>query len=237
MIRSFPIGELQLQSGTPFGFQVRDCAIQENSCRGAIEQDGRRLSWDVQYQSHFSTTLSNKGWIGFSRTAHSDAAFSGEIKIDGQRFAGDPLAFGLQGHNCGYRHRGFWRWAHAYFSHGEQASTLEALAYDMPLGLVFRKAVLWHKGQSYIFRNFAEQVDPEFRWKIRASTRKLRFDACFDGTGTCLHNLPYLKTDCSETFNVRNNSLANASARIEMTDEGEEKLETIGGAVLEMTGG
>jgi hypothetical protein len=237
VIRSFPIEDLERDAGIPFGFRAQDCVIQENFCRGTIDQDGHRISWDLQYLSHFSATLSNKGWIGFSRTPHSDAVFSGEIRIDGRQFVANPLGFGLQGHNCGYRHRGFWRWAHGYFRQGDNASTLEALAYDMPLGLVFRKAVLWHEGQAYVFRNFAEQVNPEFRWNICATTKKLRLNARFDGTGTSLHKLPYLKTDCTGTFNVRNNSLANAIAHIEGTNGADDRLKTIGGAVLEMTGG
>ena len=70
---------------------------------------------------------------------------------------GDPLGFGVQGHNCGYRHRSFWTWAHAYFPRPDgPPSTLEALVYDMPFGLVFRKAVLWHEGKQHVFRNLRE---------------------------------------------------------------------------------
>src|ERR1019366_4240992 len=44
----------------------------------------------------FRVTLSHKGWIGFSRTPHSDALFSGHITLDGRSFQGEPLGFGVQ---------------------------------------------------------------------------------------------------------------------------------------------
>jgi hypothetical protein len=240
LIQGFDGNGLTLSSRgqQPFHFGIGDCEIGENSCRGFVQENGHTLSWNVQYRSHSRATLSNKGWIGFSRTPHSDAAFSGEIISDGRRFAGDPLGFGLQGHNCGYRHRGFWRWAHAYFRLPDgQASSLEALVYDMPLGLIFRKAVLWHAGEQHVFRNLKEQSDSDFRWHFRATARDLRLSAAFDGTGACMHRLPYLKTDCLGSFEVKNNSLANATMRVERPDGMIEELETTGGAVLEMTGG
>jgi hypothetical protein len=239
LIQGFDLNRLALSSRGehPFHFGTGDCEIGENSCRGLVEGNGHRLSWNLQYRSHFRATLSDKGWIGFSRTPHSDAAFSGEIMSDGRRLAGDPLGFGLQGHNCGYRHRGFWRWAHAYFPQPDgQASTLEALVYDMPLGLIFRKAVLWHAGKQHVFRNLKEQSDSNFRWNFRAAARDLRLSAAFNGTGPSMHRLPYLKTDCSGSFEVKNNSLAIATIRVERPDGMIEELETTGGAVLEMTG-
>jgi hypothetical protein len=108
----------------------------------------------LRYHSSFRVELSSKGWIGFSRTPHSDAIFSGEITLDNRAFRGEPLAYGMQGHNCGYRHRKFWTWTHAHSPRANSAnSTFEALVYEMPLGLVFRKAVLWHEGQQYISAN------------------------------------------------------------------------------------
>ena len=50
--------------------------------------DGHAISWNLRYRSTFRVTLSNKGWIGFSRTPHSDALFSGQITLDGRSFAG-----------------------------------------------------------------------------------------------------------------------------------------------------
>jgi hypothetical protein len=241
-IQGFPLEglELSVRGQSPFHFRIGNSGIEETSCQGALEVDGHTISWDLHYRSTFRVTLSNKGWIGFSRSPHSDALFSGRIVVDGRSFSGSPLGFGVQGHNCGYRHRGLWNWAHAYFPQSDgPASTLEALVYDMPLGLVFRKAVLWHEGKLHVFRNLRESgKDPDkFAWSFRCSTKDdLRLAAAFDGTGPSIHRLPYVKTDCSGSFDVVNNSLAKAAVRLERRGGAVQQLETTSGAVLEMAG-
>lgn len=241
-IQGFPLERLELsQRGqAPFHLRIGRNGIEENSCRGALEVDGHSLSWDLQYQSTARFTLSNKGWIGFSRTPHSDAVFSGEINLDGRRFAGDPLGFGVQGHNCGYRHRTFWTWAHAYFSRvGKPASTLEALTYEMPFGLIFRRAVLWHDGIQHVVRNLRETGNSreQRRWDFRGVTQNaVRITASITGADPNWHRIPYLKTDCSGTFDVMNNSLASANVVLESAGGEKETLQTSGGAVLEMVG-
>jgi hypothetical protein len=241
-IQGFPLHGLDLghRGHAPFHFRVHNQEITEDSCRGALEVDGRRISWNLHYRSTFRVTLSNKGWIGFSRSPHSDAIFSGQISLDGRVFAGDPLGFGVQGHNCGYRHRNFWTWTHAYLPRGSRpATTLEALVYEMPFGLVFRKALLWHEGLEYVFRNVRQDVrTPEsMQWNFRCAGRHgIRLEGAIDGRGPSSHRIPYVKTDCSATFEVVNNSLASASILLERPGAPSEKLETANGAVLEMVG-
>jgi hypothetical protein len=240
-IQGFPIEGLDLshKGQSPFHFRIGENSIDDNSCKGSLQVDGRAISWNLHYRSTFHVTLSNKGWIGFSRSPHSDAIFAGEIKLDGRSVAGDSLGFGVQGHNCGYRHRNFWRWTHIYFSRAERrASTLEALIYEMPFGLVFRKAVLWHEGQEYLFREFSEAGDREsMQWNFRCGARNgLAIESAIDGRGPSLHRLPYIKTDCSGSFEVVNNSLASASLLIRGAGGAVERLETKTGAVLEMVG-
>jgi len=233
-----PTFDLSGKGQSPFHFRVGENSADENSCSGSLNVGQHTVSWDLQYRSNFRVTLSDKGWIGFSRTPHSDAVFSGEITMDGRKFAGDPLGFGVQGHNCGYRHRNFWRWTHAYFPRSERtATTLEALVYEMPLGLVFRKAVLWHDGQPHLFRNLRESGDRSgMQWSFQGKGNGLTIDAAIDGRGSSLHRLPYLKTDGSGAFEVSNNSLASASLLIEKRNGYMERLECTGGAVLEMVG-
>ncbi len=241
-IHGFPLEDLKLSGRgvNPFRFQIGNQGIAENSCRGSLDLDGHKLSWDLEYRSTFRVTLSNKGWIGFSRTPHSNARFSGRITLDGRSFEGNPLGFGLQGHNCGYRHRGFWNWAHAYFVPPDGSpTTLEALVYDMPLGLVFRKAVLWHNGKRYMFRNLQDvRKDREnFQWAFHCGASDgLRLQVELDGRGPSVHRLPYMKTDCSGNFEVMNNSLAKAVVRLQYPGRDVEELETPMGAVLEMGG-
>jgi len=234
--------DLSARGRDPFHFRIAENAIDESSCQGALDVDGHSISWDLHYRSTFRTTLSDKGWIGFSRTPHSGARFSGEITLDDRSFAGEPLGFGLQGHNCGYRHRSFWTWAHACLLRPDEGvSTLEALVYEMPLGLLFRKAILWHDGRTHTFRHL-EETKREPRtlcWEFRGVSRGgLHLEVAFDGSGSSLHRLPYLKTDCSGSFEVANNSLAKATVRLRQIGGAakEVELNTPTGAVVEMTG-
>jgi hypothetical protein len=242
-IQGFPLAGLTLSARgkNPFHYRVGNCELGENSCRGNLEVDRHTISWDLRYRSEFRVTLSNKGWIGFSRTPHSDALFSGQIALDGRSSAGEVLGFGVQGHNCGYRHRNFWTWTHAYFLRSDSGpSTLEALVYEMPLGLVFRKAVLWHEGESHEFRavEVMARDREQLRWNFRGSTKGgCRLEAAIDGAAPGIHRLPYGKTDCSGSFEVANNSLARAVLHFERPGRSVETLETSGGAVLEMVGG
>jgi len=173
-IQGFTVGELTLSQRhrEPFHFKVAGNLVDEQSCRGQINVEGHEIRWDLRYQSRFHVTMSNKGWIGFSRTPHSDAQFSGEITLDGRVFRGDPLGFGVQGHNCGFRHRNFWTWTDAVFPNLDGSlSTFEALVYEMPMGLVFRSALLWHGGESTAFNSFREEFRDRttLEWRFRAN--------------------------------------------------------------------
>lgn len=240
-IQEFPLQALNLgPRHGPFLLEIGPNRVEEDACRGAIEARGRRISWDLRYRSHFGVTLSNKGWIGFSRTPHSDAVFSGEIRFGDRVFRGDPLGVGVQGHNCGFRHRNFWTWMHACFPQSDGSiSTFEALVYEMPLGLRFRKAILWHRGRAHVLRKLRESYrDREgLRWTFRAMSAAGMVEVDVDGSGISLHRLPYAKADCSGTFEVSNNSRAGALVRLHLRDcQYPMEFATDGGAVVEMTG-
>jgi hypothetical protein len=241
-IQGFGMKDLQLsrRGVSPLSFVAGENRIEENTCRGTIESAEHRITWDLRCRSTFRFELSSKGWIGFSRTPHSDAVFDGEITLDGRTFRGAPLGVGVQGHNCGFRHRKFWTWAHAVFlgRDGNAPSSFEALVYEMPFGLVFRKAVLWHHGEKSVLQKISVSVrDAEqLVWEF----------ACKDGRGTevtakirgrqgFVHRLPYVKTDCSGSFEVSNDSLATASLIVRKAGR-EDELHTDEGAVLEMAG-
>ena len=242
IIQGFSLLDLDLSPRyrSPFHLLCSSNEITENGCRGSLENAGHKVSWELQYQSTFRVTLSDKGWIGFSRTPHSDATFSGGINLDGQAIDGTPLGYGLQGHNCGYRHRSFWLWAHASFSPADApTSTLEALVYDMPIGMVFRKAVLWHNGRSEVFRNFKESLrDREnLCWEFAAiGSEGSRLEFFADARGPGIHRLSYEKTSHAGSFEVLNNSLSQARIRLWHANGKREELETANGAVLEMAG-
>ena len=231
---------LSKRGASPFFLEMSENRIGENECRGRIDVGGQRISWDLRYRSSFRAEISSKGWIGFSRTPHSDAVFSGEIELNDRSFRGEPLGTGMQGHNCGYRHRHFWTSAHIHFPGARgQGSTFEALAYEMPFGLVFRKAVLWHDGEKYSFRKFSESVrdSQQLTWKLECTdARGAHVEVSVRGREQFVHHLPYLKTDCSGRFEVANDSLALARAVLQLPGKASEELTTDSGAVLEMVG-
>ena len=238
-IADIPIEQVNtsLRGKIPFHCRVEESGIEEGRCWGNLRPDGHHISWDLRIHSHFSATLSDKGWIGFSRSPHSDAAFSGEIIFDGRKFSGEPLGFGVQGHNCGYCHRRYWRWMHAYFPQPGGGSTLEALVYDLPLGLVFRNAVLWHRRKPSQVRKIKElkiaRSSAQLQWNFSGQLDDSSpIEAQIEGVTPGVHELPYTKTNGSGTFPVSNASLARAIVKL---GQGE-TLETETGAVLEMGG-
>jgi len=108
----------------------------------------------------------------------------------------------------------------------------------MPLGLRFRKAILWHGGRAYVFRKLREHPRDlaALRWAFVARSGAAILEAEIDGHGASLHRLPYAKTDCSGMFEVSNNSRASARVRVRLGKDAAFELTTDGGAVLEMTG-
>jgi hypothetical protein len=244
-IQGFPQQELSLSpAGTrPFHLAVRDNRIGEDFCAGHLEVGSHRISWDLRYRSTFAITVTNWGWIGFSRTPHSDAVFSGTIRFDDRLFQGEPLATGLQGHNCGFRHRHLWNWAHCLLPApgGNGFTAFEALDYELPLGFRHRKAVLWHRGRLRLYRRMEQLLRDRnaLEWMVSCSGAAdgSRLVAFIDGRGPGVHRLSYLKTDCSGTFEVANNSLARATLYFSRPGQALEHLHTEKGAVVEMVGG
>jgi hypothetical protein len=105
--------------------------------------------------------------------------------------------------------------------------------------MVFRKAILWHKGSATILRRFKEiEIEREssrLKWKFSAlAANGSPIEVTVDAQAPVIHELPYAKTDCSGTFPVSNASFANAVLRF--GKNAGEVLETAGGAVLEMGG-
>jgi hypothetical protein len=229
--------DLSARGHVPFHCRAAESGIEEGRCWGNLRPDGHHISWNLRLHSRSGAKLSDKGWIGFSRSPHSDAAFSGEIILDGKKVSGEALGFGVQGHNCGYRHRSYWRWMHAYFPQSDGGSTLEALVYDLPLSMVFRNAILWHHGKPTVVRKIKEseilRSSANLRWKFSGQLNDgSPIEACILGVAPGVHELPYTRTDGSGTFPVSNASLARAIVKLGQN----ESLETETGAVLEMGG-
>ena len=129
---------------------------------------------------------------------------------------------------------------HAYLhAPAEGVSTLEALFYEMPLGLTFRKVILWHGGQMRIFRSLRElrRDNQSMIWEVVGSDRDgSALEMRIEGPASSTHRLPYFKTDCKGSFEVANNSLAHAKIRLLLPGQQPIELNTDFGAVLEMSG-
>jgi hypothetical protein len=233
---------LSVPGAQPFQLIHGENRIGDDSCKGLLSADGHYVRWDLQYRSSFSTTMSDRGRVGFSRTPHSDAVFSGEIVFDGRFFRGEPLGYGVQGHNGGLRHRRTWTWAHAIFNdaNGVGLPAFEALEYEMPLGVRFRKAVLWTGGEGHIFRRFegVQRDAQNLNWSFDCGDprRGKRLQVSVAGAGASLHRSPYLKTDCSGMVEVANNSLSRAILKFSRHGRADVELTTETNAVLEMAG-
>jgi hypothetical protein len=134
-----------------------------------------------------------------------------------------------------------WTWTHIHFPGAKgESSTFEALIYEMPFGLVFRKAVLWHKGEKFILGKLRESIRDAQKlvWRMECSDgRGVQVKAEIHGREGFVHRLPYVKTDCSGQFEVANDSLAFARLNIRMPGRATEELTTDSGAALEMVGG
>jgi hypothetical protein len=110
--------------------------------------------------------------------------------------------------------------------------------YDLPLALVFRNAILWHRGKSSVIRSIKEleieRSNKQLRWSFAGKLPDgSSIEASVDGAAPGVHELPYTRTDGSGTFPVSNASLTHAAVKLGQT----EFLETETGAVLEMGGG
>jgi hypothetical protein len=241
--RGFPKDDLSLSGhdSDSFHFDIAENRIGEDSCAGQIESNGHRIKWDLSYASTFGDSITEVGWIGFSRTPHSDAIFSGQIELDGQVFTGHPLGYGLQGHNCGFRHRKLWTWTHCIaLDPAGGMTTFEALEYELGLGFMFRKAVLWHEGVQTVFKKLSqnERDRATMRWSFKCvRSDGTELTVAVDGGGPSVVRLPYTRTDCSGSFEVSNNSLARANLRLSRDGRSDEVIDCDGGAVLEMVGG
>lgn len=232
--------ETSNRSASPFKLEFSGNGINDNACHAELELSGHRISWDLTYRSTVGYVIGDKGWMGFSRTAHADARFSGRISYDDRTWRGEMLGYGMQGHDCGYRHQRFWSRAYVAVvsAKGENISTFEALENEFPFRRRLQHALLWHEGKLYDFEQLKliERTTDPFRWTFHCSRREdnTTLVAILDGTGTGANRTPYLKTNCTGYFEVLNNSLASAKLYLKRGDNPPIEFLAPGGAVLEM---
>lgn len=93
----------------------------------------------------FGSALSQNGWLGFSRTPHSDAVFSGKIGLDERVFQGEPVGVGVQGSQLRVPATGLFNLDACILPEpGWTCYDHRSALLHHSAGLTFRKAVLWH---------------------------------------------------------------------------------------------
>ena len=108
-----------------------------------------------------------------------------------------------------------------------------------PWAFFFAKPFSGIDGQIYTFRSFRGEVrdSRELAWKVESSIGSgAQLEVDIRGRKGFVHLLPYLKTDCSEQFEVANDSLAQARIVLRYPSGTWEELTTDTSAVLEMAG-
>lgn len=120
---------------------------------------------------------------------------------------------------------------------GGSSTTVEALVYEMPLGLTFQKAVIWHEGREHVFRHLQNlQQDPnQLAWSFFCLNPKVcAVKVEVQARKGFIHHLPYFNTDCSGEFEVANDSLATARMTWYRPGSAPKELSTDTGAAIEM---
>jgi hypothetical protein len=116
---------------------------------------------------------------------------------------------------------------------------VEALVYEMPLGLTFRKVVIWHEGRKHVFRDLRglPQNPSELVWRFCFPNHKFPAGKVeISGRKGLIHRLPYCRTDGSGQFEVSNDSLATARMTLYTPNCAPMELSTDTGAVVETAG-
>jgi hypothetical protein len=114
---SFPVSDLSADAN-PFALRVHDASLTDRGMAGAIETDGRRIAWDLEWQP----TLPAYGHVHPALRAakiaktilflpHPDVEVMGTIQIGGRRIELSG-ARGGQAHLWGSKHANRWAWVH-----------------------------------------------------------------------------------------------------------------------------
>jgi hypothetical protein len=114
---SFPISALKAHS-EPFELVVGDATLTDNGMSGALEADGRKASWDLQWQPRLPAYGHVHPLLRAAKIAktilflpHPDVEVSGSVEMNGRKLeiAGARLG---QAHLWGAKHATRWAWVH-----------------------------------------------------------------------------------------------------------------------------
>jgi hypothetical protein len=114
---SFPISDMSTDT-EPFALRIGDASLTDRGMSGAIERDGRRFSWDLEWSPRLPAYGHVHPLLRRAKIAktvlflpHPDIEVSGAVELDGRRVEIDH-ARGGQAHLWGSKHASRWAWAH-----------------------------------------------------------------------------------------------------------------------------
>jgi hypothetical protein len=114
---SFPISDLSA-GREPFALRIGDASLTDRGMAGAIERDGRRFAWDLEWEPRLPAYGHVHPVLRRARIAktilflpHPDLEVSGVLELDGRRIDADHVRGG-QAHLWGSKHASRWAWAH-----------------------------------------------------------------------------------------------------------------------------
>lgn len=182
-------------------FSVAGCELTHSGCRGVIEKDGKRLAWDLTWDSgpslvHFPYPAMYSGPLPKTKVVspHFDLRANGSYTAHGEvkRLDGEP---GQQSHLWGTQHAKRWIWAHVNTFEEEPRAVFEGLSAEVKVGPLTAPPLtmfaLRYKGEQYLFNSPRDLVKtnesrtdtpghvktywPVSRWIVGGGNERLRF--------------------------------------------------------------
>jgi hypothetical protein len=136
--KRFPIA--QLVHSDPFGVRIGDAQLSPDGMRGALKGNGHEAEWDFRWTParsvhHHLPSASYRGsWADTQvLSPHLNAAATGHITVDGQRYQLDGAPIG-QTHLWGRKHAYSWAWSHCNAFEGDRGAALETLTIRLRRG-------------------------------------------------------------------------------------------------------
>jgi Tocopherol cyclase len=161
--KRWPIEALRT-ADSPFSVAIGDAEVRNDRMRGAFTGGGHDVAWDLSWRAaaeahRFLPDFAYKTDLVIAKAsaANQNVAASGEIVVDGRRYAldGDPLG---QSHVWGRKKAYAWGWGHCNAFEGDRAASFEAFSARLKRGSVILPNLtfftLFLDGEELSFRQF-----------------------------------------------------------------------------------
>ena len=171
----FSIDQLSPPSGRDDGALVRigDAWLSENHLEGAVERDGRTISWSLDFEpadecfQHLPQRLLPRleKRVSVLCSPNLSVPFSGTVKIDGDalELENDP---GVQTHRWGRAHSATWTWGHCSLFDGGDHAVFEGVAAKASLGPLPAPTMTF----AYLELEGERMPFNELRWALKAKS-------------------------------------------------------------------